>query len=364
MNKKLLALYGGEVSQTNSGDQLTHEEYEALKKKKKKSKQVNFPVATIARTNVRLIDADYFPISSNEDKQAQNVVEETIDSKHEHRNIKITRTRKDSSSSDEDNIGYEGSRKPRARVDSSSSEDEEAPKVKLEVDAEGDIIGIPRRKRVDSSSSLSSTNEQGKKVEVDSDGDIKAPLRRKRTRVNSSSSSSSSEEEPRNTRVGLKTKEEFEKISFADKQRNASDLDEYALGKDQSTVYRDKKTGLQKDEATLAATAQQRLEEEKLLIYELNMGILDKLRIQGKDIEKQPTREEILAAEDPMAKFLNKSTKVEDDLTITGKPKYKGPPPPPNRFQIRPGYRWDGVDRSSGFEARLLRRRAELIGRP
>jgi len=87
------------------------------------------------------------------------------------------------------------------------------------------------------------------------------------------------------------------------------------------------------------------------------MGAMDKLALKGFPVKSQ---EEELLEEDPMARFLKKSS-PEDDLTLTGKPKYKGKAPAPNRFQLPPGYRWDGVDRSNGFEARLLKRRNERL---
>lgn len=61
-------------------------------------------------------------------------------------------------------------------------------------------------------------------------------------------------------------------------------------------------------------------------------------------------------AGDPMAEYMRQKKKSKQGST-NDKPVYSGQYPP-NRFNIRPGYRWDGVNRSNGFEKRLLEKEA------
>ncbi|KAK6038215.1 hypothetical protein COOONC_24279 [Cooperia oncophora] len=71
------------------------------------------------------------------------------------------------------------------------------------------------------------------------------------------------------------------------------------------------------------------------------------------DVEMNRQLKEEIHEEDPMAVMLNSKKRKQalkrGDLVY---PTYQGECPP-NRFGIRPGYRWDGVDRSNGFEAKL-----------
>ncbi|XP_070773618.1 BUD13 homolog [Enoplosus armatus] len=60
---------------------------------------------------------------------------------------------------------------------------------------------------------------------------------------------------------------------------------------------------------------------------------------------------------DPMAAMLRR--KKDRNTKTQEKPRYKGPAPPPNRFNMLPGYRWDGVNRSNGFEQKRYMRLAD-----
>ncbi|KZP25240.1 hypothetical protein FIBSPDRAFT_396354 [Athelia psychrophila] len=136
----------------------------------------------------------------------------------------------------------------------------------------------------------------------------------------------------------------------------------------QETVYRDASGRVIDTKAAKADAARKKREkqEKEAQKMEWGKGLVqrDEQEKRRLELEKQKTRgfaryaddqdlnEDLKAQDrwnDPAAAFISKKTQKGPR-----KPQYAGPPPPPNRFAIKPGYRWDGVDRGNGFEKKLF----------
>ncbi|XP_022235517.1 BUD13 homolog isoform X2 [Limulus polyphemus] len=144
-------------------------------------------------------------------------------------------------------------------------------------------------------------------------------------------------------------------------------------GKGAETIFRDRATGKKRD--LKEEKRKQRQEEQKKAeveekYMEWGKGLKQKeqqhLRVEedlyemskplaryvdDPDLERELKEQE--REGDPMLAFIRKKKSKEKGKS-TSRPIYQGPPPPPNRFGIMPGYRWDGVDRSNGFEKRCF----------
>ena len=87
-----------------------------------------------------------------------------------------------------------------------------------------------------------------------------------------------------------------------------------------------------------------------------------------KDKQKPRTESELRGREmagDPMLEYFRQKEREKqaaEGATTTTKKVYRNPYPP-NRFNIRPGHRWDGVDRSNGHEKRLMEREGQMKAR-
>lgn len=148
------------------------------------------------------------------------------------------------------------------------------------------------------------------------------------------------------------------------------------LGRNAQTVFRDKegkRRNLAKENEKDEVKRKQ--EEELKKKYALwNKGLVQQ-RKQDQNVKdaiheskKEFARhkndedlEEYLKAQeregDPMLKFIKKKKEKKTKKNKEPvRPAYKGPAPPINRFGILPGYRWDGVDRSNGFESELFKK--------
>lgn len=145
------------------------------------------------------------------------------------------------------------------------------------------------------------------------------------------------------------------------------------LGKGQETIYRDASGRIVNISMARAEARKKALEEEekRLTQLEKNKGEVQILEAAYRkqqladaalmplarfkdDVELNSELKEKELWNDPAAAFL---TKKKKGLSATGRPLYKGMAPP-NRYGIRPGHRWDGVDRGNGFERKWFEARS------
>ncbi|CUA73976.1 Pre-mRNA-splicing factor cwf26 [Rhizoctonia solani] len=178
-------------------------------------------------------------------------------------------------------------------------------------------------------------------------------------------------------RAGLMTAEQLKKTMPKKKKPTKEEIDEAAAAAAQETVYRDSSGRKIDTKAERAEAARKKREREELEAkkMEWGKGLVQREEEEKRrlELEKEKTRgmaryadDEDLNADqkaqerwnDPAAAFL--TTKKSKGPK---KPVYQGPPPPPNRFGIKPGYRWDGVDRGNGFEKKFFQKQNERMRR-
>ncbi|KIJ53788.1 hypothetical protein M422DRAFT_58539 [Sphaerobolus stellatus SS14] len=162
---------------------------------------------------------------------------------------------------------------------------------------------------------------------------------------------------------GLLTKEQLAK-KFGKKDSEKVEVSAEAM----ETVYRDASGRKIDTKAARAEAARLRKEQEEREAKKMEWGKglvqREEKEKERRELEKEKTRGLARYADD---KELNEDLKAQDRWNdpaaafLTKKktkgprrPEYTGPPPPPNRFGIKPGYRWDGVDRSNGFEKKYF----------
>ncbi|CCH61452.1 hypothetical protein TBLA_0E03970 [Henningerozyma blattae CBS 6284] len=177
--------------------------------------------------------------------------------------------------------------------------------------------------------------------------------------------------------AGLQTAEDVEK-QLKVNEESAKQLANSALSpnaQNAPTIYRDrfgrriKNIDLQREEESSKEESRKKIQEKSL--REFNMGELQKYMLDN-NLKNPPSIQNASSArqkalkdlEDPLANFnsdissISKTPKTAPH-TFFGRKIYTKAYPE-NRFGIAPGWRWDGVDRSNGFEPKWLAKRDEL----
>ncbi|KAG9852871.1 cell cycle control protein, partial [Aureobasidium melanogenum] len=178
--------------------------------------------------------------------------------------------------------------------------------------------------------------------------------------------------------AGLQTAEQVTKALKRKEREEKKAMQEMGLdptGKAQETIYRDasgriinvamKRAELRRqadeEERKKAEEAENRRGDVQKREKEARMRELEKAKTMSlsryaDDRELNDEQKEQERWNDPALAFLSKGTTKGSKGTKGRKKTYTGAFEP-NRYGIRPGYRWDGVDRSIGFEKRWFEAR-------
>ena len=181
---------------------------------------------------------------------------------------------------------------------------------------------------------------------------------------------------------GLQTSKDFAQSEQKIRKRQREELAQYSAnaGASGKTVYRDatgRKTAAPEIPDTNLIRQKQRLankgayqkQQEERQRQEMEEASSIPLARGLEDEQMEERKKAVIREGDPMAMYAWKQQQEElakqqkgqknnnhskGAAFVPQKPVYKGPHPKANRYGIRPGYRWDGIDRGNGFEDRLL----------
>ena len=180
-------------------------------------------------------------------------------------------------------------------------------------------------------------------------------------------------------KAGLLSAKEIQKELYELKRKNdkiMKNLSDDVSGKNAKTIFRDRSTGKIRNIEKELNVEEEKMKEKKATYDKWSRGLVQgeakqqKLESDLYEMSKPLARyendtdlDQLLKArdrqDDPMLKEIQKKRQEEERIKNPNYkvyPKYNGLPAPPNRFNIQPGYRWDGVDRSNGYEAEVFNR--------